>query len=117
MLVVPLFAAWLLIQSPHFELATDTDEKSGRQVLAELENARIALAGPYGTPLPIRCFLFRRETEFAAYRPTPITRAFFQSGPDRDYIVAALNSDGKIPRENLIHEYVHLYLHHHSRPN
>jgi tetratricopeptide (TPR) repeat protein len=115
MLAVPLLATWFLIQSPHFELATDTDEKSGRQVLAELENVRLALAGPYGTPLPVRCFLFRRGADFAAYRPTPITRALFQSGPDRDYIVATLTADGKVPRENLIHEYVHLYLHHTTR--
>jgi tetratricopeptide (TPR) repeat protein len=87
-------------------------------VLAELENARLALAGTLGTPLPVRCLLLRNESDFAVYRPTPITRAFFQSGPDRDYIVLALEggADGRVPREKLLHEYVHLYLHHATRP-
>ena len=112
MVGAPVFAAWLMLASPHFELVTDASAKLGRSVLHDLERIREALAGPTGTPLPVRCFLFRNPNDFAQYRPTPITRAFFQSGPDRDYIAATLDTDVQELRRNLFHEYTHLFLNH-----
>ena len=104
MLMTPLLAAWLVVASAHFELVTDAGAKLGQQVLADLERVREALAGPAGTPLPVRCVLFSKHADFARYRPTPITRAFFQSGPDHDYIVMALYPAGGLSRSNIIQD-------------
>ena len=114
MIAVPVFATWIALQSPHFELVTDTGAKMAGQLLANLERIRVALAPGTGNgnPLPVRVVVFRRPEKFIPYRPTRIASAFFQSGPDRDYIVASVNDDGRFPLPALFHEYVHLVLHH-----
>jgi tetratricopeptide (TPR) repeat protein len=112
MVALPAFATWLMVASPHFEIVTDSGSILAREVLAGLERMRTALA-PQGTPLPVRCFLFRHRADFDPLRPSPITTAFYQGGPDRDYLVAAADA-APISRRQLFHEYVHLVLNHNS---
>jgi tetratricopeptide (TPR) repeat protein len=106
--------AWLELQDPPFTVWTDAGEKSGREVLRRIHHIHQVFRSfdVKELPLPIRVFVFSSESEFRAYRPTAYTQAFFQSGPERDYI--ALHSPGLESYRAVFHEYVHLALHHSS---
>lgn len=108
--------AWLRISSPHFEVLTDAGEKTGREVIQRFEEIRRVFleAGGDRKPLllPVRVFVFATESGFRPYRPTASTTAFYQSGPQRDYI--AMRYAGAKNYRVVFHEYVHLVLNHTS---
>jgi len=109
-----LEAAWLRMTSPHFELYTNAGDRTGRQTLRRLEEIRHVFqewSSARAAPLPVRVFAFASEREFRAFRPGQNTRGFYQSGPDRDYIVMVNGEDGY---RVLFHEYIHLVLNHSS---
>lgn len=110
---LPTTAQWVRARSPGFEFYTDVDVQTALQLAGQFQRVCVAfhqLGGvPNPSPVPVRIFLFSSEREFARYRPTPKTRGFFQSGPDRDYIV--LVDSGAETLRVLLHEYVHLVLH------
>ncbi len=106
-------AAWLRIQSPHFELFTDAGDKQGKQMLEPLETVRhVFLESIGGKPpsLPVRVFLFASERDFRRFEPRRTVRGFHQGSADRDYI-AVLASGADTPRVAR-HEFMHLLLSH-----
>ena len=104
-------ASWLRLETPHFEVLTDTNERTAREVLERLERIRQAFGHEKLNPLPVRVYLFRSEKEFQPFRPSGVTAGFYQSGPERDIIVMHNGSDTS---HVVFHEYVHLALHHSS---
>ena len=106
-------ATWVRYTSPNFELYTDTREATARDVLGRLELIRhvfLDTAGPAGAPLPVRVFVFASPRDFRPFRPTEVTRGFYQSGPERDYI--AMHDADEETMRVVFHEYVHLVLNH-----
>jgi hypothetical protein len=119
MVLSPQFvsAEWSVYRSPHFELYSDARETAAREAVGRLELIRhvfLERVGPAGSPLPVRAFLFAREREFRDFRPNAITRGFYQSGPERDYI--AMHDLGEETVRVVYHEYVHLTLNHSAPP-
>lgn len=111
LLAVPAPARWIRASSPHFELLSDGGESPARQVLARLEQIHAVFGS--GTPLPVRVFLIGSESQFRRLRPAETTTGFYQSAPQRDYLVLSTgNNLGRVA----FHEYVHLVLNHTSRP-
>jgi tetratricopeptide (TPR) repeat protein len=111
--VNPLFsmlaAGWLSVQTPQFEVLTDTGDRTAREVLARLERMQAVFQDAQPAALPVRVYIFRSEREFAPFRPSESTTGFYQSGPERDIIAMQNTPDaGRI----VFHEYVHLVLHH-----
>ncbi len=105
---------WVSLSAGGFELYTNGTERSGRQALERLDRIRRVFGALAGTrriqPLPVRVFLFRSLKDYKPFQPTESTAAFFQSGPQRDYIVmhSATGETFRIA----CHEYVHLALSH-----
>ncbi len=109
-------AAWVEIRSPNFSLYTDAGEAAGRQVLTRLERIRLVFRSldrdGRGSVLPVRVFVLRSERDFRILRPAESSTGFFQSGPQRNYIVA-LEAGSRTWRV-VCHEYVHAVLNHSS---
>jgi tetratricopeptide (TPR) repeat protein len=109
-----LFAVWLQLTSPNFEVLTDAGERAGRDLASQMEMIRYVFEPVGVSPLPVRVVLFRSESGFNPYRQASSTKGFFQSGPDRNYIVL-VQSDEET-RRVAYHEYIHLVLNHSSGP-
>ncbi|MCS6953200.1 MAG: tetratricopeptide repeat protein [Bryobacteraceae bacterium] len=110
----PALAAWIRLDSAHFELYTDAGASRGRQILERLELVRHAFAAAPGAPalprLPVRVLLFDSAAGFRPLRPSESTVGFFQAGPERSWIV--LHWAGAETGRVAAHEYVHLVLNH-----
>lgn len=116
--LAPLSAAdWIRVSSPHFEVHTDTGERSARRALTLLEQAREVLQASAGwrqtSASRLLVLLFNYEKDFASLRPGGSVRGFYQSGPERDYI--AILSGDDVDRI-VLHEYTHSVLNHAAAP-
>jgi tetratricopeptide (TPR) repeat protein len=110
-------AEWLRYSSPNFELYSDARDAVSRNALVRLELIRhvfLDTAGPRGTPLPIRVFLFASARDFRQFRLSETTRGFYQSGPERDTI--AMHAGDDETYRVVFHEFVHLVLNHSAPP-
>jgi tetratricopeptide (TPR) repeat protein len=104
----PAQAAWLRLRGTHTELLTDAGEKEGRRALNRLEQIRAVLpGGGEDSGRELRVVLFDAEKEFREYAPSETTSGLYQSGLERDYIVAY--AGGELPRV-VTHEFVHFLL-------
>lgn len=105
---------WISLRAGGFELYTNGSEKAGLQTLERLERIQRVFGALAGTrriqPLPVRVFLFRSLKDYQPFQPAASTTAYFQSGPQRDYIVMHAVT-GETMRV-ACHEYVHLALAH-----
>ncbi|MEZ5400487.1 MAG: hypothetical protein R2729_12515 [Bryobacteraceae bacterium] len=109
----PLTAAWRRAATAHFEIFTDRGDREARDLATGLEQLRAIFgqsASGAETPLPVRVFLFRSERDYDRIRPSPLTKAFFQGGPERDLI--AVGPVGAETRRAVQHEFIHLVLNH-----
>lgn len=107
---------WIKLTSPRFEVYTNARESVGRTVLERFEQVRGVFQSFSGNnrelPLPVRVFVFASESDFRPYRPSEASLAFYQSGPERDYIV--MQDAGQEAYRVVFHEYTHLVLNHSS---
>lgn len=105
---------WTKLQSPHFEVLTNAGARTGRDVLRRLEQIRLVFESRTArsslSPLPVRVFVFRNESDFEPYRVNRNAAGYYQSGYDRDYI--AMQSAGPDLYRVVYHEYTHLLLRH-----
>jgi TPR repeat protein len=110
---------WMAAKTPHFELYSDASEDDSRSILVGLENfranfLRVMPIGNASEPLT-KVVVFRRESEFDAYRPLYQGKprdvaGYFLSSPDEVMIAMTTDINGPQadPREVIYHEYVHL---------
>ena len=102
-------ADWIVLRGAGVELVSDASEKPARQALqslAEIQSLLPSTPGPDAVPL--RIFLFAKESEYRAYAPDKTVSGFYQSGTERDYIV--MHAGGGMPRV-VSHEYIHFVTH------
>ena len=110
----PTLAApkWVRIESPHFELFTDTGERSGRRTILYFEQVRdfFLKTGNVGKApsFPVRIIRFRSRKEFAPFRPSKAVGAYYMSSPKRDMVVMGTSGN----QTTAVHEYVHLLVKH-----
>ena len=112
----PAFGAdeWTYARSDNFEVYTTGGEGRAREALNYFEHVRAFMAAfmnasPSGGA-PTRLIIFSNEREFAPYKPNEVAIAYYQPGPDRDYIVMqALDADAY---PVVVHEYTHLLTKH-----
>lgn len=109
---------WISLTKGGLELYTNAGERDGRQTLEQFDRIRRGFAAIGGAgriqPLPVRILLFRSLKDYRPFQPAESTAAFFQSGPERDYIVMHAASGG--PLRAACHEYAHLALSHSTVP-
>lgn len=109
---------WYRLESSGWELLTDSNDRTGAQVLGRLLDLRgilapevLALGGtpPQEAP-PVRVFLFRSARDFRPFQRGENNRGIFQTGRERDYILLSQSGDESL--RGAAHELVHLTLHH-----
>jgi tetratricopeptide (TPR) repeat protein len=101
---------WIRLSSPNFDIDTDAGERTAAEILRRFETARRAFS-PRDS-LPVRVLAFSSEKDYAELRPAANVIGYYQSGPDRDYIVMQLA--GPDSARVILHEYTHLVLNHNS---
>lgn len=114
LLALPGQAAWHRLQSGNFELYTSAGAGSGREVLQRLERIRSVFESRTQqknlTPLPVRVYVFRSDSEFRRFQVKENSAGYYQSAPDRDYI--AMQLAGADLYRVVYHEYAHLLMRH-----
>jgi tetratricopeptide (TPR) repeat protein len=108
---LPAQCEWILLKTPQLELLTDAGEKSATRLLDRMSTVRQVLGEGARAERPLRVFLFASEREFHSYAEGTVTEGFFQSGPERDYIVLPAGSGFT---RTVAHEYVHRILSHNA---
>ncbi len=101
-------ADWIALRGAGVELVSDAPEKTARLALDRLEQIRRILPpSSEPEPIPLRVFLFAKQSEYRAYAPDATAAGFYRSGMERDYI--AMHA-GAVPRV-VLHEYAHFAMH------
>ena len=105
---------WTSAESEHFEVYTTGGDRTARDALTYFERVHAFFTdfmkiAPQ-TKARTRLIVFTGDRQFAPYRPGELTVAFYQSGPERDYIVMRALDNEAYPI--VVHEYVHLVLRH-----
>lgn len=110
--VAPVRAAdnWTYAASDHFEVYTTGGERRAREALVYFERVHAFFADflklSPRTGMRTRLIIFSGDRQFAPYRPNEVAAAYYQAGPDRDYIVMkSLDADAY---PIVVHEYAHL---------
>jgi Flp pilus assembly protein TadD len=105
---------WIRLNSSHFEVFTNAGTGAGRDVLRRFEQIRHLFESRTGrgslTPLPVRVFVFRSESDFHPYQVNRNAAGYYQAGHARDYI--AMQAVGVDIYRVVYHEYTHLLLRH-----
>jgi tetratricopeptide (TPR) repeat protein len=104
---------WIRAASTHIEVLTDAGERTGRRVQGRFEQARrlfTAVIPGFSGEFPCRVMVFASRRDYDRLRPGAAVAAFYQSGPERDYIVM-LDGAPELYRV-VFHEYAHLALNH-----
>ncbi len=100
---------WIRLSSSRAEVYSNAGPKVAQQTLDRLDMLAAAFE-EFGRnaarPSPLRVVVFGSESEYAAYRPSPISAGFYQSGPEGDWIVFASGAGDRV----VLHEYTHLLL-------
>ncbi len=114
---------WVEIQSPHFSLITDANEKQGVHVLDQFERMRWVFQTLFpGTNVdpaaPIIVIAAKNKRDFEALEPQAYLAkgqislaGLFLNTQDKNYILLRLDSEGEQhPFSTIYHEYTHLQL-------
>jgi len=115
--------AWVEIQSPHFTLITDANEKQGVHVLDQFERMRWVFQTLFhGTNVdpaaPIIVIAAKNKKDFEALEPQAYLAkgqislaGLFLNTQDKNYILLRLDTEGEQhPFSTIYHEYTHLQL-------
>jgi len=107
---------WTYASSDHFEVYTTGGDRRAREALVSFERVHAFFTDYMGLSSapgrPTRLIVFSSENEFKPYRANAVARAYYQPGPDRDYIVMSSYDDES--QRVVVHEYVHLIIRHSS---
>lgn len=111
--VSALASEWIKVSTARFDVYTNAGERAALDLVSGFNRVHgsFGVAGR-GTPVPFRAVVFRSEREYRPYRPGDTAGAFYQGGPDRDYIVMYAGAQS---RRALLHEYIHVLLSHSTR--
>jgi tetratricopeptide (TPR) repeat protein len=113
---------WLQVQSPHFVVLTDSNEKQARRLAAQFEEMRSVFhvlfpngTGDAGSSTTVIAFKDRKgfqtlEPEAYLAKGQLNLAGLFLRAPDKNYILLRLDVDGPHPFSTVYHEYTHFML-------
>jgi tetratricopeptide (TPR) repeat protein len=113
---------WLEVQSPHFVVLTDSNEKQARRIAGQLEQMRSVFhtllpgaTDDKGSPIVVLALKDRKgfqSLEPAAYlaKGQLDLAGLFLRAPDKNYILLRLDAEGEHPFATIYHEYTHYML-------
>jgi len=113
---------WLEVQSPHFVVLTDSNEKQALRVAGQFERMRAVFhtllpnaAGEASSPIVVLALKDRKG--FQALEPAAYLAkgqldlaGLFLSAPDKNYILLRLDAQGEHPFATVYHEYTHFLM-------
>ena len=114
--------AWVEVQSEHFTVLTDANEKKARQILDQFERMRWVFQTVYTKAnvdpvAPIIIVAVKDRKEFLGFEPEAYLAkgqlnlaGYFLSVPDKNYIALRLDAEGDHPFATVYHEYTHLQM-------
>lgn len=113
---------WLEVQSPHFVVLTDSNEKQARHLAGQFEQMRSlfhvlmpkATDNP-GSPIIVLALKDRKgfqtlEPEAYLAKGQLDLAGLFMRAPDKNYILLRLDANGEHPFATVYHEYTHYML-------
>jgi len=113
---------WLEVQSPHFLVLTNSNEKQGRRIAGQFEQMRFVFhtlmpnaTADAGAPIIVVAVKDRKsfqtlEPEAYLAKGQLNLAGLFLRAPDKNYILLRLDADGEHPFETVYHEYTHYML-------
>lgn len=113
---------WVEVRSPHFVVATDSNEKQGRRIADQFERMRSLFHVLFpkleiDPGSPIMVVAVKNEKDFRALEPEEYLGkgqlklgGLFLRGPDKNYVLMRLDAEGEHPYAVIYHEYTHLLL-------
>ena len=115
-------APWIQLNSPHFVVLTDSNEKQARHIAGQLERMRAVFhtlfpqaTGDSGAPVIV--LALRDKKSFQALEPAAYLAkgqldlaGYFLRAPDKSYILLRLDAQGEHPFATVYHEYTHLMM-------
>lgn len=113
---------WVEVRSEHFIVATNSNEKKGRQIADQFERMRAvfhkALPKLQIDPgAPIIVLAIKDDKDFRALEPAAYLAkgqlklgGLFLRAPDKNYVLMRVDAEGEHPYEVVYHEYTHLLL-------
>jgi tetratricopeptide (TPR) repeat protein len=113
---------WLEVQSPHFVVLTDSNEKQARRIAGQFEEMRAVFhklipnaASDASSPIVVVALKDRKG--FQALEPEAYLAkgqldlaGLFMSAPDKSYILLRLDTQDEHPFATVYHEYTHYML-------
>ena len=113
---------WLEVRSPHFTVATNSNEKQGRKIADQFERMRSVFHTAFpkvqidlGTPIVV--LACKDEKSFRALEPAAYLAkgslqlgGLFMQGLDKNYVLLRLDAQGEHPYAVVYHEYTHLLM-------
>jgi tetratricopeptide (TPR) repeat protein len=114
--------SWIEVTSPHFVVATNSNENQARRVADQFERMRSVfhvllpkLHIDSGSPIIV--LAIRDEKDFRDLEPAVYLGkgqlklgGLFLRAPDKNYVLMRLNAEGEHPYAVIYHEYTHLLL-------
>ena len=113
---------WIQVQSPHFLVATNANEKQGRRIADQFERMRSVFHAAFpklevDPGAPIIVLAIKDEKDFKALEPQEYLAkgslklgGLFLRGPDKNYVLMRLDAEGEHPYAVVYHEYTHLLI-------
>lgn len=113
---------WFEVRSPHFVVATDSNEKQGRRIADQFERMRSVFHAAFpklqiDPDSPIVVLALKNEQGFRALEPEAYLAkgslklgGLFLHAPDKNYVLMRLDAEGEHPYSIIYHEYTHLLL-------
>ena len=105
---------WVSVRSKNFFLVGNASEKEIRQVAVQLEQfrevfSRLFTRANFNSPVPTTVVVFKSDSSYKPFKPSPNTAGYFQAGQDVNYITLTTElSRDKYPFAVIFHEYTHL---------
>jgi Tfp pilus assembly protein PilF len=113
---------WIEVRSPHFTVATNSNEKQARRIADQFERMRSVFHAAFpklqvDPPSPIIVVAVKDEKDFRALEPEAyLAKGSLRLGglllhaPDKNYVLMQLDAQGEHPYSVIYHEYTHLLL-------
>jgi tetratricopeptide (TPR) repeat protein len=109
---------WLQVQTPHFTVLTDSNEKQGRRIATQFEQMRAffhaILPHAADDASPILVFALKDNKGFQALEPEAYLAkgqlnlaGYFLRTQDTNFILLRLDAEGEHPFATVYHEYTH----------
>jgi len=107
---------WVSVRSKNFLLVGNASEKEIKQVATRLEQFREVFIHlfprmNFTSPVPTTVVVFKSDSSYRPFKPTPTTAGYFQPGPDVNYITLTTETHSEQdPFGIIFHEYTHLFV-------